>query len=75
VKSPDARRAFQLIAVRSPIASRVVLARRSGLDGPADAVLEDRGRSRNSQDVPPTLVFRHAWEATIEAPVSAPGTP
>jgi copper(I)-binding protein len=29
----------------------------------------------NSRDVPLTLVFRRAGEVTIEAPVTAPGTP
>jgi periplasmic copper chaperone A len=86
----------ELIAVRSPIASRVVLARRGGLAGPAtvisglpiqgngtltlsplsdDAVLEDPVPFENSRDVQLTLVFRHAGEVTIEAPVTAPGTP
>jgi copper(I)-binding protein len=86
----------ELIAVRSPIASRVVLARRSGLAGPAtvfsglpvpgngtltlspltdDAVLEDPVPFENSRDVQLTLVFRHAGEVTIDAPVTAPGTP
>ena len=86
----------ELIAVRSPVARRVVLTRRSGLAGPAtvisglpvpgngtltlsplsdDAVLEDPLPFENSRGVPLTLVFRHAGEVTIEAPVTAPGTP
>ena len=86
----------ELIAVRSLIASRVVLARRGGLAGPTtvisglpiqgngtltlsplsdDAVLEDPVPFENSRDVQLTLVFRHAGEVTIEAPVTAPGTP
>ena len=83
----------ELIAVRSPIATRVVLTRRagpatviSGLPVPGngtltlspltdDAVLEDPVPFENSRDVALTLVFRHAGEVTIEAPVTAPGTP
>ncbi len=85
----------ELIAVRSPVARRVVLTRRSGWPagdrgqrpaGPGhgtltlspltdDAVLEDPVPFENSRDVPLTLVFRHAGEVTIEAPVTAPGTP
>ena len=86
----------ELVAVRSPVAGRVVLAGRTGLAAPAtvisglpvpangtltlspltdDAVLEDPVPFENSRDVPLTLVFRHAGPVTIEAPVTAPGTP
>ena len=86
----------ELVAVRSPIASRVVLTRHSGPAGPTtvvsglpvpangtltlspltdDAVLEDPVSFENSRGVPLTLVFRHAGQVTIEAPVTAPGTP
>lgn len=89
--SPD-----QLIAVRSPIASRIVLTRRSGLAGQPgvvsslpipghgtltlspltdDVVLENPLPFEDSRAVPLTLVFRHAGQITIDAPVTAPGTP
>jgi copper(I)-binding protein len=40
-----------------------------------DVILEDPARFEGSADVPLTLVFRHAGTITIEAPVTAPGTP
>jgi periplasmic copper chaperone A len=86
----------QLIAVRSPIASRIVLTRHIGLTGRTavvssltipghetltlspltdDVVLENPLPFENSKAVPLTLVFRHAGQITIEAPVTGPGTP
>jgi copper(I)-binding protein len=86
----------QLIAVRSPIASRIVLTERIGLTGRTavvssltvpghetltlspltdDVVLEDPLPFEASKSVPLTLVFRHAGQITIEAPVTGPGTP
>jgi copper(I)-binding protein len=86
----------ELIAVRSPVAYRIVLTRRSGLAGPAtvvsglpipgngtltlsplgdDVVLEDPTPYESSPAVALTLVFRHAGQVTIDAPVTAPGTP
>lgn len=40
-----------------------------------DAVLEDPVPFESSRAVPLTLVFRHAGQVTIEAAVTAPGTP
>jgi copper(I)-binding protein len=40
-----------------------------------DAVLEDPVPFEGSRAVPLTLVFRHAGQVTIEAAVTAPGTP
>ena len=40
-----------------------------------DVVLERPVPYENTQAVPLTLVFRHAGELTIVAPVTAPGTP
>jgi copper(I)-binding protein len=86
----------ELIAVRSAVAWRGVLVRRSVLAGPAvvvgglpipahgtlslspltdDAVLDVDTPFENSQGVLLTLVFRHAGQVTIDAPVTAPGTP
>lgn len=86
----------QLIAVRSPIASRIVLTQRIGLTGwtavvnsltvpghetltlsplTDDVVLENPRPFEDSKAVPLTLVFRHAGQITIEAPVTGPGTP
>jgi copper(I)-binding protein len=86
----------QLIAVRSPIASRIVLTQRIGLTGRTavvssltvpghetltlspltdDVVLENPRPFEDSKAVPLTLVFRHAGQITIEAPVTGPGTP
>jgi copper(I)-binding protein len=86
----------QLIAVRSPIASRIVLTQRTGLAGQAavvsslpipghgtltlspltdDVVLADPLPFEDSKTVKLTLVFRHAGQITINAPVTAPGTP
>jgi copper(I)-binding protein len=87
----DLGAADELVAVRSPVARHVVLTRRdgsvvNGLPLPAggtlvltpltdDVVLEDPTHYEGSADVPLTLVFRHAGTITIEAPVTAPGTP
>jgi periplasmic copper chaperone A len=86
----------QLIAVRSPIASRIVLTQRIGATGrtavvsslpvpshetialsplTTDVVLENPLPFEDSKTVPLTLVFRHAGQITIEAPVTGPGTP
>jgi len=86
----------ELVAVRTPIASRVVLTARTGLAGKrvavpglvipgngtltlspltADVVLENPTPYEATEDVPLTLVFRHAGTVTIEAPVTPPGTP
>ncbi len=86
----------ELIAVRSPIASRVVLVQRTSAAGPAavvgglpvpahgtltltpvgdDVVLENPVPFESSRQVALTLVFRHAGQVTIEAAVTAPGTP
>jgi copper(I)-binding protein len=86
----------ELVAVRTPIASHVVLTERTGLGGrqvvvnglpipgngtltlspvTADVVLENPSPFEAAKDVPLTLVFRHAGTVTIEAPVTAPGTP
>jgi copper(I)-binding protein len=40
-----------------------------------DVLIQDPAPFESSQDVPLTLVFRHAGQVTIEAPVTAPGTP
>ena len=86
----------ELIAVRSTVAWRVVLVRRSVLAGQAtvvsglpipahgtlsltpltdDAVLDIETPFEDSPGVLLTLVFRHAGQVTIDAPVTAPGTP
>ena len=86
----------ELIAVRSPDASRIVFTQRTGLAGQAavvgsltvpghgtltlspltdDVVLENPLPFEDSKTVPLTLVFRHAGQITIDAPVTAPGTP
>jgi Cu+-exporting ATPase len=88
--------ADELVAVRSPVARRVTLITRDGLDGqqavvgeltvPAggtltlspvgdDAVLRDPVPFESSQAVPLTLVFRHAGQVIIDAPVTIPGSP
>jgi copper(I)-binding protein len=41
----------------------------------ADVVLENPVPFEDRQSVPLTLVFRHAGQVTIDAPVTAPGTP
>jgi copper(I)-binding protein len=41
----------------------------------ADVVLENPSPLEAAKDVPLNLVFRHAGTVTIEAPVTAPGTP
>jgi copper(I)-binding protein len=40
-----------------------------------DVVLENPVPFEGRQTVPLTLVFRHAGQVTIDAPVTAPGTP
>jgi copper(I)-binding protein len=91
----------ELIAVSSPVASRVLLTVRSGsaasgsaasrtavgdLVIPArstltltpfgdDIVLQDPAPYENRPTVPITLTFRHAGTVTIDAAVTAPGTP
>jgi hypothetical protein len=40
-----------------------------------DVVLENPVPFEDRQSVPLTLVFRHAGQVTIDAPVTAPGTP
>lgn len=86
----------QLIAVRSPIASRIVLTRRVGVTGRVtvvsslpvpghetltlspltdDVVLQNPLPFEDGKTVALTLVFRHAGQITIEAPVTGPGTP
>jgi copper(I)-binding protein len=86
----------ELIAVTSPIASRVQLTARSGPSAsrpvvrdlviPArstltltpfgdDIVLQDPAPYQNQPSVPLTLTFRHAGTITIDAAVTAPGTP
>ena len=40
-----------------------------------DVVLQDPAPFETSAAVPLTLTFRHAGTVTIEAPVTAPGTP
>lgn len=82
VRSPIARHVV-LIGRDGPGSQPVVV---SGLSVPADGtlnlspltddiVLEDPAPFENSAGVPLTLVFRHAGEVTIEASVTAPGTP
>jgi copper(I)-binding protein len=87
--------ADQLIAVRSPVARRIVFTERAALGGrtvtvPAltipghgtltltpvtdDVVLLDPGWFEGSKTVQLTLVFRHAGQITIDAPVTDPGT-
>jgi copper(I)-binding protein len=86
----------ELLAVRSPVATRVVLTERDGPGGPVqvvsglpvpahgtltlsplgdDVILENPVPFESRQSVPLTLVFRHAGTVTIDAPVTAPGTP
>lgn len=86
----------ELLAVRSPLSSHVVLTERldpgarpavvSAIAIPADAsltlsplsgdvVLENPVPFEDRQSVPLTLVFRDAGQVTIDAPVTAPGTP
>ncbi len=86
----------ELIAVRSPVAWRVVLTERSGPAAPRtavgdlaiaaqgtltlspfgdDVVLQHPAPFETSSSVPLTLTFRHAGTVTIEATVTAPGTP
>ncbi len=86
----------ELIAVRSPIAARVVLTERTSLAGPRavvsdlaipahgtltlspfgdDVVLQDPAPFESSSTVPLTLTFRNAGTVTIQATVTAPGTP
>jgi len=88
--------ADQLIAVRSPIARRIVFTERADLGGSTatvpvftipghgtltltpvtdDVVLLDPGWFEGGKTVQLTLVFRHAGQITIDAPVTNPGTP
>jgi copper(I)-binding protein len=87
--------ADQLVAVRSPLARRVVLAEQGRADPqitvpsltiPAhgtlqlspfgnDIVLQDPQPFEGLATVPLILTFRHAGTVTIQAPVTAPGTP
>jgi periplasmic copper chaperone A len=87
--------ADQLVAVRSPVARRVMFTERAALGGststvPAltipghgtvtltpvtdDVVLLDPTWFEGSKTVQLTLVFQHAGEITIDAPVTDPGT-
>ena len=87
--------ADQLMAVRSPVAHRVVFTERATLGGSAvtvpaltipghgtliltpvtdDVVLLDPSWFEGDETVQLTLVFRHAGQITIDAPVTAPGT-
>ena len=86
----------ELLSVRSPVAHRIVLRRRSVPQDPGsvvtevkiparssvtltpfgdDVVLEDPRPFENDATVPLTLTFRHADQITVDASVSAPGTP
>jgi periplasmic copper chaperone A len=86
----------ELRAVRTPLASHVVLTERvdlgarpaavAGIVIPAgatltlspfgdDVVLENPVPFEQRPSVPLTLVFRDAGQVTIDAPVTAPGTP
>jgi len=86
----------ELVAVRSPIAARVVLTERTSLAGPRavisdlaipahgtltlspfgdDVVLQHPAPFETSPSVALTLTFRHAGTVTVEATVTAPGTP
>jgi copper(I)-binding protein len=76
----------ELISVSSPDARRVVLTRTTGLVVPADgtlilsplgndAVLVDPVAYESKGTVPLTLVFRNAGRITVDATVTAPGTP
>jgi copper(I)-binding protein len=87
--------ADELVAVRSPVAYRVVFTARASLGGNAvtvpaliipghgtltltpvtdDVVLLDPGWFEGGKTVQLTLVFRHAGQITINAPVTDPGT-
>ena len=85
----------ELIAVRTPIAGRVILTERgpggqqtqvAGLPVPASGslslspfagglLIEHPVPFEDMQTVPLTLVFRHAGQVTVDAMVTAPGTP
>ena len=86
----------ELVAVRSPIAARVVLTERTSLAGPRvvvgglaipahgtltlspfgdDVVLQHPAPFETASTVPLTLTFRNAGTVTIQATVTAPGTP
>jgi copper(I)-binding protein len=82
VRSPLARHA-ELTARSGPAAPRIAV---SGIAIPAhgtltltpfgdDVVLQDPAPFETRQSVPLTLTFRHAGTVTIEAAVTAPGTP
>jgi copper(I)-binding protein len=86
----------ELLAVRSPVATHIVLTERTGpaakptvvtsltIPGQSTLSLSPLGNGvvlknpvpfESSGDVPLTLVFRHAGQVTIDAPVTPPGTP
>lgn len=76
----------ELISVSSPDARQVVLTSSTGLVVPAhgtlvlsplghDAVLVDPVPFESRGSVPLTLVFRNAGQITVNATVTAPGTP
>jgi periplasmic copper chaperone A len=86
----------ELISVRSPVAHRIVLRRRTSLTGPGtvvpglaipghgsltlspfgdDVILEDPAPFEADGSVPLTLTFARAGQVTVDAPVTAPGTP
>jgi copper(I)-binding protein len=77
----------ELLAARSPLARRIMLRERGGpLVIPAhgtltltpigdDLVLQQPSPYESRATVPLTLTFRHSGTVTIDAPVTAPGTP
>jgi copper(I)-binding protein len=86
----------ELISVRSPVARRIVLRRRTSPAGPGtvvpalaipadarvtlspfgnDVVLMNPAPFEADGSVPLTLTFRHAGRVTVNAAVTAPGTP
>jgi copper(I)-binding protein len=88
--------ADELIAVRSPLARRVVLTQTDGPEAAPtvvaglaipphgtltltpfgdDVVLQHPASFETRPSVPLTLTFRHAGTVTIQAAVTAPGTP
>ena len=86
----------ELLSVRSPVARRIVLERRTGPESPGsvipgltipagasvtltpfgnDVILIDPMAFETDASVPLTLTFRHAGQVTVNAAVTAPGTP
>ena len=76
----------ELVAARSPLASRVALRQHGSLVIPAhgtltltpfgdDLVLQQPSPYESRATVPLTLTFRHSGTVTIDAPVTGPGTP